>query len=120
MLISYCIIVSFSIVFVSAVPNPVWSVDAVPQNATLAIRDDDPSALRLQTCGYHDGKADSFRTANSGYDCRFDSKNQLWGYCPESVIYPRDCGLAGACIDEADCSQGCGKTKDTALTTFTW
>lgn len=89
-----------------------------PQNETQLVRRDDLPALT--TCGYLSGNADKFRTANEGYNCRFDKQNGLWGFCPDTVIRPIDCGLAGACVDEHDCADGCGKTDETELTTFTW
>src|SRR6266536_6288036 len=38
------------------------------------------------TCGFKDGDKNQPRTANSGYDCRVDTKNGLWGFCPTTVI----------------------------------
>ncbi|KAK4235104.1 hypothetical protein C8A03DRAFT_18102 [Achaetomium macrosporum] len=58
------------------------------------------------------------RTANSGYECRVDLLNDLWGFCPITVIAATDCGLAGACVDSFDCSKGCG-FMEAPLTTFT-
>ncbi|KAK4133962.1 hypothetical protein BT67DRAFT_36474 [Trichocladium antarcticum] len=58
------------------------------------------------------------RTANSGFDCRVDILNGLWGFCPATVIAATDCGLAGSCVDSFSCSKGCGFT-DMPLTTFT-
>ncbi|KAK4043901.1 hypothetical protein C8A01DRAFT_31999 [Parachaetomium inaequale] len=58
------------------------------------------------------------RTANNGYDCRVDLLNDLWGFCPNTVIAATDCGLAGSCVDSFSCSKGCGRT-DKPYTTFT-
>ena len=72
-------------------------------------------------CGYENGNASQPRTANSGYDCRVDTENALWGFCPTTVISATDCGLAGYCIDQSSCSTGCGPWPlRTDITTFTW
>ncbi|KAF4968294.1 hypothetical protein FSARC_4239 [Fusarium sarcochroum] len=76
-------------------------------------------STELSTCGYLDGDPDKKRTADSGYNCRVDTKNGLWGFCPTSVLTASDCGLAGSCIDSYDCSDGCGMTDNEDLTTFT-
>ncbi|KAH7109172.1 hypothetical protein B0J13DRAFT_315668 [Dactylonectria estremocensis] len=73
----------------------------------------------LSTCGYLNGDPDRIRTANSGYVCRVDTKNGLWGFCPNTVIVAKDCGLAGSCFDGRACSRGCGMTEIEDLTTFT-
>ncbi|KAL7908164.1 hypothetical protein GGI35DRAFT_55381 [Trichoderma velutinum] len=73
----------------------------------------------MSTCGYENGDAKKIRTANAGFDCRVDTMNGLWGFCPVTVIAATDCGLAGSCIDHGSCSSGCGKTANTKLTTFT-
>ncbi|KAL6792960.1 hypothetical protein J3E68DRAFT_451386 [Trichoderma sp. SZMC 28012] len=73
----------------------------------------------MSTCGYQDGDPKKVRTANPGFDCRVDTMNGLWGFCPVTVIAATDCGLAGSCVDHASCSSGCGKTANTKLTTFT-
>ena len=72
------------------------------------------------TCGYVDGDAARPRTADDGYNCRVDVAHGLWGFCPKSVVYARDCGLAAACIDRGSCSRGCGILEEASLTTFTW
>lgn len=75
----------------------------------------------MSTCGYKDGNPSSIRTANSGYDCRFDVVNGLWGFCPTTVIAATDCGLAGYCVDNYQCSGGCGSLSgQDDITTFTW
>ncbi|KAI1856017.1 hypothetical protein JX265_011914 [Neoarthrinium moseri] len=71
------------------------------------------------TCGYANGDPSKVRTANSGYDCRIDTVQALWGFCPTSVSSASDCGLAAACSDQHACSGICGKTGVTRLTTFT-
>ncbi|KUI71259.1 hypothetical protein VM1G_11764 [Cytospora mali] len=68
-------------------------------------------------CGYLDGNPSSARIAGSGYDCRFDTANGLWGFCPTTVIAATDCGFAGYCYDTGDCLQGCG-SPNSGLTTF--
>ncbi|KAM3498608.1 hypothetical protein MY10362_008086 [Beauveria mimosiformis] len=106
----------------SAFPNPAYYLFnahlAAGTNETqhMLVRAGEPSPLT--TCGYLDGNPTHFRTANSGYNCRFDTANSLWGYCPTTVIRAVDCGLAGACIDQHDCTKGCGNLKG-KLTTFT-
>lgn len=74
----------------------------------------------LSTCGYFSGDPTKPRTANPGFNCRYDTANALWGFCPTTVILASDCGLAGNCIDSFTCSKGCGKTGIPGLTTFTW
>ncbi|KAM0254306.1 hypothetical protein ACHAQJ_006947 [Trichoderma viride] len=73
----------------------------------------------MSTCGYQNGDPKKSRTANPGFDCRVDTMNGLWGFCPFTVIAATDCGLAGSCVDQASCSSGCGKTANAELTTFT-
>lgn len=75
---------------------------------------------QLSTCGYQDGDPNRSRTANSGFNCRVDTQNGLWGFCPTTVISATDCGLAGCCVDANSCSDGCGLTNRADLTTFTW
>ncbi|KAH7236240.1 hypothetical protein BKA59DRAFT_459783 [Fusarium tricinctum] len=76
-------------------------------------------STELSTCGYLNGNPDKKRTADSGYNCRVDTKNGLWGFCPTTVLTASDCGLAGSCVDNHDCSDGCGMTDSEDLTTFT-
>ncbi|KAF5000844.1 hypothetical protein FGRMN_1452 [Fusarium graminum] len=76
-------------------------------------------STELSTCGYLDGDPSKERTADSGYNCRVDTKNGLWGFCPTTVLTASDCGLAGSCIDNHACSDGCGMTDSKDLTTFT-
>ncbi|PTB62600.1 hypothetical protein BBK36DRAFT_1172362 [Trichoderma citrinoviride] len=73
----------------------------------------------MSTCGYQNGDPNKFRTANPGFDCRVDTANGLWGFCPVTVVAATDCGLAGSCVDQGSCSDGCGKTDNPRLTTFT-
>ncbi|KAL6917574.1 hypothetical protein FSHL1_009004 [Fusarium sambucinum] len=75
-------------------------------------------STELSTCGYLNGDPDKARTADPGWNCRVDTRNGLWGFCPTTVLTASDCGLAGYCIDKGPCSTGCGM-DDTDLTTFT-
>lgn len=75
---------------------------------------------QVSTCGYANGDRTKPRTANSGFDCRVDTKNGLWGFCPTTVITASDCGLAGNCVDANACSGGCGIFGTPGITTFTW
>lgn len=72
------------------------------------------------TCGYETGDPTKPRSAEIGYACRVDTKNALWGFCPQTVIQASDCGLAGACVDIHDCHSVCGISDDSAITTFSW
>ncbi|EWZ39290.1 uncharacterized protein FOBCDRAFT_320435 [Fusarium oxysporum Fo47] len=76
-------------------------------------------STELSTCGYLDGDRKKKRTADSGFNCRVDTRNGLWGFCPTTVLTASDCGLAGSCVDRHDCSDGCGMTGSKDLTTFT-
>ncbi|KAK6948737.1 hypothetical protein Daesc_010508 [Daldinia eschscholtzii] len=62
----------------------------------------------MSTCGYQDGDPSKSRTAEPDYDCRIDTANGLWGFCPTTVAIASDCGLAGACDRDVlhidDCS----------------
>ncbi|KAF5246682.1 hypothetical protein FANTH_6752 [Fusarium anthophilum] len=81
----------------------------------------EPRAIstELSTCGYLDCDHKKKRTADSGFNCRVDTRNGLWGFCPTTVLTVSDCGLAGSCVDRHDCSDGCGMTGSKGLTTFT-
>ncbi|PNP75295.1 hypothetical protein FNYG_11438 [Fusarium nygamai] len=81
----------------------------------------EPRAIstELSTCGYLDGDPKKKRTADSGFNCRVDTRNGLWGFCPTTVLTASDCGLAGSCVDRHDCSDGCGMAGSKGLTTFT-
>jgi len=74
----------------------------------------------ISTCGYVDGDPNQPRTANPGFDCRSDTLNGLWGFCPTTVIAATDCGLAGNCVDLHGCTSGCGIFGNPSITTFTW
>ncbi|KAH9862847.1 hypothetical protein J1614_010940 [Plenodomus biglobosus] len=77
------------------------------------------TASHATICGYQDGDPQSARTAQSGYGCRVDTANGLWGFCPTTVISAEDCGLAGVCVDNHSCTQGCGRLSGRAqITTF--
>ncbi|KAL1850971.1 hypothetical protein VTK73DRAFT_9589 [Phialemonium thermophilum] len=67
------------------------------------------TASRFSVCGYQDGDPERPRTAEPGFDCRVDTQNGLWGFCPTTVIAAADCGFAGSCLDEHECSDGCGR-----------
>lgn len=76
-------------------------------------------ATTANICGY-DARGNA-RTAMPSVDCRVDTANGLWAFCPETVVAAYDCGMAGYCIDEHDCRYGCGPLKDRpGITTFTW
>jgi hypothetical protein len=84
----------------------------------LAKRQGTVLVTRLSTI-FSTGDSSKTRTANSGFDCRVDVLNGLWGFCPTTVISPTDCGLAGSCVDSFGCSKGCGFTN-APPTAFTW
>ncbi|KAF2007582.1 hypothetical protein P154DRAFT_593083 [Amniculicola lignicola CBS 123094] len=74
----------------------------------------------VSTCGYYNGNIKSSRTADSGFGCRVDTSNGLWGLCPTTVITATDCGLAGYCFDEHSCRNGCGRLSSRQeITTLT-
>jgi ABC-type proline/glycine betaine transport system permease subunit len=74
-----------------------------------------------QTCGYLSGDRTLSRTAALGWACRFDTANFLWGFCPQTVVAASDCGLAGYCLDNDECTGGCGRLLDMSdITTVTW
>ena len=75
---------------------------------------------QVSTCGYANGDRTKPRTANSGFNCRVDTKNGLWGFCPTTVITASDCGLEGNCVDANACSGGCGIFGTPGITTFSW
>ncbi|KAM0209815.1 hypothetical protein ACHAQI_006280 [Fusarium lateritium] len=103
---------AFKAVFptVTETPFPVQSSNHIEQRAI---------STELSTCGYLNGDPKKKRTADSGYNCRVDTKNGLWGFCPTTVLTASDCGLAGSCVDSHDFSDGCGMTDSEDLTTFT-
>jgi hypothetical protein len=51
------------------------------------------------------------RTAEAGFDCRVDTQSGLWGFFETSNTAASDC-LAGYCIDDHDCAEGCGPLED--------
>lgn len=91
----------------------------VQHNGTEFDKRDDIQT-EMSTCGFQNGDPKKIRTADPGFDCRVDTMNGLWGFCPVTVIAATDCGLAGSCVDQGSCSSGCGQTDNTQLTTFTW
>ncbi|SCO49885.1 uncharacterized protein FFMR_09881 [Fusarium fujikuroi] len=99
-----------------AVFPPVTKASFLPQPSNIL----EPRAIstELSTCGYLDGDPKKKRTADSGFNCRVDTRNGLWGFCTTTVLTASDCGLAGSCVDRHDCSDGCGMTGSKGLTTF--
>jgi hypothetical protein len=109
-----CLPRAYSLPIVTAVPHP-------PRNDTdFLLLQKRSITTELSTCGYFKGDPDRPRTADTGYNCRIDVRNGLWGFCPTSVVAASDCGLAGSCYDNSRCSAGCGMTERTDLTTFSW
>ena len=104
------------------------SLDASPsasgapaeRHLELQPRQNSPSITDVSTCGYLNGNSSQSRTANPGFDCRVDTKNAIWGFCPTTVITPSDCGLVGACIDSHACKSTCGISGVSSVTTFSW
>ena len=86
----------------------------------LKPRQADDSTTYASTCGYLNGNFSLPRTANPGFDCRVDTKNAIWGFCPTTVLAVSDCGLVGGCVDMHACRSGCGISGDPTITTFTW
>jgi hypothetical protein len=88
-------------------------------NTSIAL-DKRQTTLYQSTCGYDTENANKPRTANPGFDCRYDTSHYLWGFCPTTVIAATDCGLAGNCVDLFACSFGCGLFGTPSITTFYW
>ena len=86
----------------------------------LRPRQANPLTTDVSTCGFLNGNGTLSRTAEPGFDCRVDTKNAIWGFCPTTVISASDCGLAGGCVDAHGCQLGCGISDDSSVTTFTW
>ncbi|KAK0750522.1 hypothetical protein B0T18DRAFT_346030 [Schizothecium vesticola] len=76
----------------------------------------EPLITRFATV-FSSGDPTKERTANGGFECRVDLDRSLWGFCPTTVLFASDCGLAGNCVDRHLCSKGCGRGP--GLTTFT-
>ncbi|KAL3955554.1 hypothetical protein ACCO45_011117 [Purpureocillium lilacinum] len=74
---------------------------------------------QLSTCGFLNGDPSKPRAAAPGYNCRVDAERGIWGFCPTSVIYARDCGFIGSCVDDHGCSSACGFPDKSESTTFT-
>lgn len=110
--------VALNYAFALHAPEP--TLKAVPHRNETELDKRTGIITELSTCGYLNGDPSKSRTADSGYNCRIDTRNGLWGFCPTTVVAARDCGLAGSCVDEHRCSQGCGFTDQRSLTTFTW
>ncbi|RDW62452.1 hypothetical protein BP6252_11885 [Coleophoma cylindrospora] len=96
-----------------SLPNATISPTLVVERQRRQIETD------VSTCGFLNGNVSEPRTADPGFDCRVDTHNTLWGFCPVTVISATDCGLAGSCIDSHSCSGGCGLSGITGITTFT-
>lgn len=62
----------------------------------------------FKTCGYYDGDPERPWIAPRGFNCRIDTADGLWGFCPSTVNAASDCGLHGYCFDRHDCTTGCG------------
>lgn len=101
------------------VPKSVVTGRPKPHHNNTGVLQKRAARAPVSTCGYHDGVVSKPLTANSGFDCRVDAPNGLWGFCPTTVIAASDCGLAGSCID-LRCSEGCVITDKKVLTTLTW
>ena len=86
----------------------------------LKPRQGDNLNINVSTCGYLNGDASKPRTADSGFDCRVDTKNAIWGFCPTTILAVSNCGLVGGCVDAHACDSGCGISGDPTVTTFTW
>lgn len=116
------LLVSTSVTHASNIAGRVAKVtaDLVLRRANATLMIEKRVVTEISTCGYLTGDPSKPRTANSGFDCREDTANSLWGFCPTTVISATDCGLAAACIDSFACSTGCGYTDNPSLTTFTW
>lgn len=72
-------------------------------------------------CGYEDGDPLKSWGGPPGYNCRVDTANGLWGFCPTTVIVATDCGLGGYCFDQSSCTSGCGVLSGiSSITTWTW
>ncbi|TAQ88157.1 hypothetical protein B7494_g3549 [Chlorociboria aeruginascens] len=77
------------------------------------------SRVVTSTCGFETGDPSKPRSANPGFDCRVDTDNGLWGFCPTTVNLPSDCGIAGSCFDGSGCLGGCGIIGVAGITTIT-
>ncbi|SPJ82266.1 uncharacterized protein FTOL_09671 [Fusarium torulosum] len=108
---------SFSFAFNAVFPSVTETPFLVQPNNHMEQR---AISTELSTCGYLNGDPDKKRTTDSGYNCRVDTRNGLWGFCPTTVLTASDCGLAGSCVDSYNCSDGCGMTDSEDLTTFTY
>lgn len=100
-----------------------WSSDPgafIELRLELKPRQADITTTHYSTCGYLNGNASLPRTANSGYDCRVDTKNAIWGFCSTAILAVSDCGFVGGCVDTHACDSGCGISGDPGVTTSTW
>ncbi|KAK4246318.1 hypothetical protein C7999DRAFT_33286 [Corynascus novoguineensis] len=88
-----------------------------PQNNATVTHDKRQEAVivtRLSTI-YYSGDGERLRTADPGSDIRLDVVNGLFGWCRTAIREATDCGFRGGCVDNYDCSKGCGLT-DAAYT----
>jgi len=77
----------------------------------------------LSTCGFLNGDPSSPLMPGEDYDCKIDTTQGIWGFCPTTVRAAGDCGLVGFCYDAGPCSKGCGDSnlRDNPLVrTWTW
>ncbi|KAF4633991.1 hypothetical protein G7Y89_g4124 [Cudoniella acicularis] len=89
-----------------------------PPNSSFHVRRQQATPATI--CGFLNGDPNIPRTADTGYDCRVDTLQGLWGFCPTTLVSAADCGMVGACIDPAECSKGRGQIGSSGATTVTW
>lgn len=99
------------------VESAVVAPTPVSGTAPAQVQKREPLITRFATV-FSSGDPTKERTANGGFECRVDLDRSLWGFCPTTVLFASDCGLAGNCVDRHSCSKGCGRGP--GLTTFTW
>ncbi|KAK4235106.1 hypothetical protein C8A03DRAFT_18101 [Achaetomium macrosporum] len=75
-----------------------------------------PIQTRFSTT-FSTGDGSNIRTPPTGYQFRVDLVNDLWGACTSTVAEEAECGFAGSCVDEFQCSKVCGN-NDGPLTTL--
>jgi hypothetical protein len=75
------------------------------------------------TCGFLNGDPSKPWIAPKGFNCRVDTLNGIWGFCPVTVVAETDCGFGAYCFDNGPCSTGCGRASlrnNPRVTTWTW
>ncbi len=88
-------------------------------NASILALDKRQQSFTTLSRIFAGGDASSPRTANSGFDIRVDLANGAWGFCGSNN--PDQCDMAGTCVDNYSCSNGCGfGNGNTVLKTWTW